>query len=811
MRRVISAVLVCWTVWGAVPSVALAQVPQQRLALVIGEAAYRTGALATPVNDAGLLAETLRTAGFDVIGLRDLDQDGLRKALREFLDRAQAAGPETIAFVYLAGHAIQFSGENYLVPIDATLARDASVPIEALRLSDFTRALAATPLTARIVVIDGARANGFVRTGTPLAGGLALVDAEPGSLVAFNAAPGTIAPEGAGPYGPYAQALAEMLRQPGLPLDDVFARTRLRVNETTRGVAVPWHVSHIDAPFLFFEPAAGAPPALPPVASRRKKPIRDFAATDAYAAVIERDTLPGYEEFLAAYPDDRQAKRVRAMLAARREAMTWSRAVGADAPNAYWTYLRRYPRGAHAYDARRRLSMLSAPQQPPPVFEPYSYDIAPPQEEETIFVERPVAIFDEPDFDRPPPPRGFFLPPPPIEFEQLPPPQAAGPRFLPIPIPIPVPLGKLPFISRPNAPVPVTAAPPLKLPGLGVPAIGAEPPPLKGTIVPGGNGLPAPPVVVAPLVPGGKVLPVVPPPVPEQKLPAAIVPAVPVIPVPPKTPVVPGGNSLPVPPPLVPPVTVAPVVPGTKVLPVVPPPLLEQKSPAALVPITPAPGKTLAVPGGNSLPVPPVDVPKLPAAIIPARPAIPGSGKPGVVLPPALPAVKALPTQPLEQVKPPGPLGVKTPVPPVKSLNQVPNSVIKAPVAVPPPLPPPVQSIKPIAPPPVKLVAPPPAIKLPPTPPPALKLAPPPPPPAVKPPPPPPPPAVKPPPPPPPAVKPPPPPPPPPPAVKPPPPPPPPPPAVKLPPPPPAVKPPPPPPPPAAAACGKAGQPACPK
>ena len=63
--------------------------------------------------------------------------------------------------------------------------------------------------------------------GAPLAGGLALVDPDAGVLIAFNAAPGTVAPEGQGPYGPYAQALAEMIREGGSPLNGVFERTRL--------------------------------------------------------------------------------------------------------------------------------------------------------------------------------------------------------------------------------------------------------------------------------------------------------------------------------------------------------------------------------------------------------------------------------------------------------------------------------------------------------------------------------------------------------------------------------------------------------
>jgi uncharacterized caspase-like protein len=173
--------------------------------------------------------------GRGTVRARDLDQDSLRRAFRDFLDKASASGPDTVAFIYLAGYGLQLEGENYFVPIDAKIARDTDVPAEAVRISDYTRPLAALQLKASIVVLDAARANPFARSGQPLAGGLALVEPEPGVLIAFNAAPGTVAPEGQGPYGPYAQALAEMMREGGLPLNDVFDRTRLRVNESTQG------------------------------------------------------------------------------------------------------------------------------------------------------------------------------------------------------------------------------------------------------------------------------------------------------------------------------------------------------------------------------------------------------------------------------------------------------------------------------------------------------------------------------------------------------------------------------------------------
>ena len=75
------------------------------------------------------------------------------------------------------------------------------------------RQLAALPLKVSIVVLDAAREQPFIEGGQSIASGLALLEPNPRMLVAFNAAPGTVAPEEPGPYGAYAQALAEMQKQ----------------------------------------------------------------------------------------------------------------------------------------------------------------------------------------------------------------------------------------------------------------------------------------------------------------------------------------------------------------------------------------------------------------------------------------------------------------------------------------------------------------------------------------------------------------------------------------------------------------------
>jgi uncharacterized caspase-like protein len=140
-------------------ALASAQAAETRVALVIGNANYPSGALPTAANDAGLIAQTLQAAGFDVTGVRDLDQDSLRKTFRDFIAKVSAAGPDTVSFVYLSGYGLQLEGENYFVPTDANIARDVNVSSEALRLSDYTEPLAALGIKANIVILDRARAS----------------------------------------------------------------------------------------------------------------------------------------------------------------------------------------------------------------------------------------------------------------------------------------------------------------------------------------------------------------------------------------------------------------------------------------------------------------------------------------------------------------------------------------------------------------------------------------------------------------------------------------------------------------------------
>jgi tetratricopeptide (TPR) repeat protein len=117
-------------------SAVAAPVPTRRFALVIGNSAYRSvSPLKNPRNDADLVAKTLRSLGFEVTELVDGDYNAMRQAIIDF-GRALRSGSDASVFYY-SGHGIQFSGHNYLVPVDAALKDEQEAGIETFDMDSY--------------------------------------------------------------------------------------------------------------------------------------------------------------------------------------------------------------------------------------------------------------------------------------------------------------------------------------------------------------------------------------------------------------------------------------------------------------------------------------------------------------------------------------------------------------------------------------------------------------------------------------------------------------------------------------------------
>ncbi len=238
----------------------------QRIALVIGNAAYADRPLRNPVNDAQLMQTTLRELGFQVQVATDVDRRGLLAALRDFEARARGA---EVALFYFAGHGAQVGGANYLIPVNAPIRSETDVPDEAVDASSVLRRIEEGRARVGLVILDACRDNPYPGAARSSVRGLARMSVPTGTIVAYATAPGSTAEDGAGSNGTYTGALARYLATPGLDIKDVFDRTAQEVERVTNGRQRPREEIGLRGRFVLRDGAAlaSAPLATTPPTS----------------------------------------------------------------------------------------------------------------------------------------------------------------------------------------------------------------------------------------------------------------------------------------------------------------------------------------------------------------------------------------------------------------------------------------------------------------------------------------------------------------------------------------------------------------
>ncbi|MDH5540043.1 MAG: type VI secretion system lipoprotein TssJ [Rhizobacter sp.] len=241
----------------------------QRMALVIGNAQYPEVPLNNPGNDARLIAKTLSELGFEVTLGVDLKRGDFVRALIEFSRRARGASE---AVFYYAGHALQISGSNYLLPVDIQNLHDPVwVGQNAIDLDGpVVRALLQRDVPGvRLLFIDACRDNPYraVAARNPaLVAGLASVQGsaiiDGGVLIASSAQPNKPAEDGPpGSNSVYTAALAREMRAPGVNIEAMLKRVAAQVDRETQQQQLPMFASSLTTDFFFNPMQAGGAPA----------------------------------------------------------------------------------------------------------------------------------------------------------------------------------------------------------------------------------------------------------------------------------------------------------------------------------------------------------------------------------------------------------------------------------------------------------------------------------------------------------------------------------------------------------------------
>ncbi|MBM1631627.1 caspase family protein [Sulfitobacter mediterraneus] len=225
---------------------------ETRLALIVGNGSYSSVTqLDNPVHDAALMAQALTAKGFEVTMLTDVGQTALNQGIAQFGRDLRAAGKDATGLFYYAGHAVQSFGENYLLPVDASLTDAADLSLVAVQAEAVLRQMRSAQNKTNIVILDACRNNPFEAIRDLNDNGLAEMKAPTGTFLSYSTAPGAVALDGLDGNSPFTKALAVQINVVGLPIEQTFKRTRIEVIEQTNGRQTPWDTSSLTGDFFF--------------------------------------------------------------------------------------------------------------------------------------------------------------------------------------------------------------------------------------------------------------------------------------------------------------------------------------------------------------------------------------------------------------------------------------------------------------------------------------------------------------------------------------------------------------------------------
>jgi hypothetical protein len=223
-------------------------VSEKRLALVFGNSNYKNGAsLKNPENDANLIEATLKELNFEVLKHLDAGKTEMERAILEF---SQKLPSYNVALFYYAGHGIQVDGVNYLIPTDAVIEEKVACKWEAVSVTDIVSEFEKYPDNINIVILDACRNNPYRSWVRGNEAGFRFISDVSGTIIAYATAEGATAADGSGANGLYTEELVKQMLVPQ-PVESVFKKTRVQVEQRSKGMQSPRESSGLRGEFYF--------------------------------------------------------------------------------------------------------------------------------------------------------------------------------------------------------------------------------------------------------------------------------------------------------------------------------------------------------------------------------------------------------------------------------------------------------------------------------------------------------------------------------------------------------------------------------
>jgi uncharacterized caspase-like protein len=209
-----------------------------RIALVIGNGHYpdANAPLTQPINDARALTASLRRDGFDVEVVEDATRDDMTRAIGRLKSKIK---PDSVVMLFFGGYGVQAGRESYMIPVDATIWKEADVRREGVSVESVLDAMKEHGACAKLVVLDASRRNPYERRFRTFSHGLAPISAPDNALILTSATPGQVADDSHGQHSVLVTELLNNLSAQAMAAETVFNNTRVAISRASDGAQVP--------------------------------------------------------------------------------------------------------------------------------------------------------------------------------------------------------------------------------------------------------------------------------------------------------------------------------------------------------------------------------------------------------------------------------------------------------------------------------------------------------------------------------------------------------------------------------------------
>jgi uncharacterized caspase-like protein len=213
-----------------------------RIALVIGNGHYpdANAPLSQPINDARALTASLRRDGFDVDVVEDATRDDMSRAIARLRSKIR---PDSVVMLFFGGYGVQAGRESYMIPVDATIWKEADVRRDGVSVESVLDAMKEHGACAKLVVLDASRRNPYERRFRTFSHGLAPISAPDNALILTSATPGQVADDSRGQHSVLVTELLNNLNtretEKAAAAEAVFNKTRVAISRASDGAQVP--------------------------------------------------------------------------------------------------------------------------------------------------------------------------------------------------------------------------------------------------------------------------------------------------------------------------------------------------------------------------------------------------------------------------------------------------------------------------------------------------------------------------------------------------------------------------------------------